>query len=214
MNKIGRVTAVVFVISLVAILLIYIKLVYDVVDKAVAMSLAVFLPLAYLYGKRFDALLRLSQRDDLTGVYNRGFIQRLFPKLVRRSQRLRKKLLVFYVDVDNFKVINDTYSHETGDRVLCQLSSLLTKTASKYDYVARWGGDEFVVIVPHTDEEGARVLQRRLGSALSISLNELKTHVHLSVGYAVCPDESADLGELLRRADKRMYKQKFSQHND
>jgi len=212
MNKIGRVTAVVFVISLVAILLIYIKLVYDVVDKAVAMSL--FLPLAYLYGKRFDALLRLSQRDDLTGVYNRGFIQRLFPKLVRRSQRLRKKLLVFYVDVDNFKVINDTYSHETGDRVLCQLSSLLTKTASKYDYVARWGGDEFVVIVPHTDEEGARVLQRRLGSALSISLNELKTHVHLSVGYAVCPDESADLGELLRRADKRMYKQKFSQHND
>jgi len=72
MNKIGRVTAVVFVISLVAILLIYIKLVYDVVDKAVAMSLAVFLPLGYFCGKRFDALLRLSQCDDLTGGYNRG----------------------------------------------------------------------------------------------------------------------------------------------
>jgi diguanylate cyclase (GGDEF) domain len=97
--------------------------------------------------------------------------------------------------------------------VLCQLSNLLAQAAGKYDYVARWGGDEFVVIVPHTDEEGALAFQTRLGSALSISLNELKTHVYLSVGYAVCPDESTDLGELLRRADKRMYKQKFSQHN-
>ncbi|MFC4770089.1 GGDEF domain-containing protein [Effusibacillus consociatus] len=121
---------------------------------------------------------------------------------------------MFYVDVDNFKYINDTYSRETGDRVLCQLSNLLEKTTSKYDYVARWGGDEFVVIVPYTDEEGARALQRRLGSALFISLEEWKTLVYLSVGYAVCPDESTDLGELLRMADKRMYKQKFSQHND
>lgn len=214
MYKIGRVTAVVSVISLVAVLLIHIKYAYEAVDKAVAMSLAVFLPLAYLCGKRFDTLLRLSQRDDLTGAYNRGFIQRVFPRLVRRSQRLRKQLLVFYVDVDNFKYINDTYSHETGDRVLCQLSNLLEKTTSKYDYVARWGGDEFVVIVPYTDEEGARALQRRLGSALSISLEELKTHAYLSVGYAVCPDESTDLGELLRMADKRMYKQKLSRHND
>lgn len=108
------------------------------------------------------------------------------------------------MDVDNFKNINDTYSHVTGDRVLCQLSSMLAKAAGKYDYVARWGGDEFIVIVPYTDEEGARALRRRHGNALSISLEELKTHVYLSAGYAVCPD----LGELLRLADKRMYEQK------
>lgn len=94
---------------------------------------------------QYDKAKYFSEKDTLTGVYNRRFVEAIFPKLLAQVERKNEQLSLSIVDCNDFKPINDTYGHKIGDEVLITLSSLLAGEIRKSDIVARWGGDEFLI---------------------------------------------------------------------
>ena len=96
----------------------------------------------------------LSEIDPLTNIYNRRYLFHTFPKLSVLIDRKDEKLILFFIDINHFKMINDHYGHETGDEVLKHLSNLLVRTTSKKDIVARLAGDEFIIMTPFIEEKG------------------------------------------------------------
>jgi diguanylate cyclase (GGDEF)-like protein len=165
----------------------------------------VSLALTWWCGKQYDKAKYYAERDVLTNVYNRRFALRRFKKWVgQRSGNLS----VLMIDVDNFKNINDTYGHIMGDKVLKQISSILCQHVRKCDVVARWGGDEFLIIAPRTDEQASLELSRRIETGLQEVSKKLHILVTVSVGEATYPSCAKDLDGLIRVADHSMYKYK------
>ncbi|MEK4259397.1 MULTISPECIES: GGDEF domain-containing protein [unclassified Paenibacillus] len=159
-------------------------------------------------GKQYDKVKYYSEKDLLTECYNRRFVKNIFPKLKSQSDRNSEKFVVFIIDVDDFKSINDLHDHAMGDRVLQLISHVLTNTFRRTDYVARWGGDEFLVLLPYADELGMNELQNRLHNDLNTLSNVGSLEVSVSVGYAIYPDEGNGLNDLIKVADRKMYSEK------
>lgn len=113
--------------------------------------------------KHFEKeLYRLSTTDALTGLYNRRFATEIFIKLKDHADRYKTPLSILMIDIDKFKVINDTYGHEKGDEVLIRLAKLLREIVRASDFIVRWGGEEFLVILPNTDLLGASVAAEKI----------------------------------------------------
>src|SRR6185437_7499345 len=100
-----------------------------------------------------EGLLRFAFTDYLTGLRTRGYFEQQLDLEVKRSERKGKAFSLMMVDIDHFKILNDTYGHHIGDQVLRQVTSLLVKDMREVDTVARYGGEEFVIILPETSEE-------------------------------------------------------------
>jgi len=157
-----------------------------------------------------EALQVVSRTDPLTGLPNRRAMMEELHGEMARSGREGGTLAVLMVDVDHFKLVNDTHGHEVGDRVLQILAQALKEALRAYDVCARWGGEEFLVLLPGTDRAGALEVGEKLRKAVaahSVPAGEARVTVGLSVGVAVLePQESMD--SLLRRADAAMYEAK------
>jgi diguanylate cyclase (GGDEF)-like protein/PAS domain S-box-containing protein len=156
-------------------------------------------------------LERLAATDELTGLWNRrGFTARAERELTRAA-RESAHLLLFYIDLDRFKEINDTYGHAEGDRVLVDVARMLQESCRGSDTVARLGGDEFALLALDEHGEGERIITERIRQALG-RLNAANRHpyeVALTIGaVSVSPGETTDLHSLLTRADRRMYEQR------
>jgi diguanylate cyclase (GGDEF)-like protein len=175
---------------------------------------AFYLFFGWLLGKQYDKVKYLSEKDLLTESYNRRFVMDIFPKLKSLSDRKKQKLIIFLIDVNDFKSINDKYDHAMGDRVLQLISGSLKKALRDSDYIVRWGGDEFLGIFPCSDESGMNELQIRLQNELNTLSNMVSADVSVSVGYAFYPDEGIDLNALIQIADRKMYSDKRSKNND
>lgn len=169
-----------------------------------------WMPLAYVgllavvgavAGSRWAALQDQAITDPLTGLFNRRYFMAVLDQEFARAQRTGGPLSVLILDVDNFKGINDRFGHLEGDRVLCRLAGAIQTSCRRADVVARWGGEEFAVILPDTDGAGARRAAQRIANQA-----ETAAGVSVSVGWATFPDEAGD--ELLAKADKRMYEHK------
>jgi diguanylate cyclase (GGDEF)-like protein len=160
-------------------------------------------------GKQYDMVKFLSDKDALTKIYNRRYVIHTFPKLLALVDRKDEKLSLFLMDIDNFKMINDTYGHETGDKVLQHFSNLLLINTSKSDIVARWAGDEFLIISPFTDEKGQDIMIKRINKELKKSSETLKIDLSVSIGTSEYPNDAKTLDVLLNIADQSMYKLKF-----
>lgn len=158
-----------------------------------------------------EALERLSITDELTGVWNRRGFSILAEKELARAARRTHPLLLFYMDMDGLKDLNDTFGHAAGDRVLFDVARLLQESCRGSDVVARIGGDEFVLLAADEHGEGERVITDRIRKAV-LRLNESRRHareIGLTIGaLSVTPGEGADLATLLARADSRMYVEK------
>jgi len=154
-----------------------------------------------------EVLQQASRTDSLTGIPNRRSMMEDLHAELARTGREGGTMAVLMADVDRFKGVNDTYGHETGDRVLVALAQALREALRAYDVCARWGGEEFLVLLPATSREGALEVGEKLRKAaasLSVPAAEARVKVGLSVGLAVLePGESMDA--LIRRADEAMY---------
>jgi len=159
-----------------------------------------------------EELIHLSVTDELTSLYNRRYFEDQLRRELERAQRYSHKVSLLMADLDNFKYINDTLGHRQGDLILRKVSHVLQQSVRKPDFVARYGGDEFVIVMPETDEENAQKLMQRIYSkvrALRLHNGDgLEGSVSLSMGIATFPDDSADIDGLVNRADARLYQHK------
>jgi diguanylate cyclase (GGDEF)-like protein len=147
--------------------------------------------------------------DPLTGTRNRRFFDEVIGRELQRHRRYRTPLSVVFVDVDRFKAINDTLGHEIGDRVLQEVASFLLRNIREADYLFRWGGDEFVVLISCPEDEAlrrARDLQHAFATAPHTA--HLPPGVALSVGVVEVPPDAGDIMPLIQAADERMYANK------
>jgi diguanylate cyclase (GGDEF)-like protein len=154
----------------------------------------------------------LAITDELTGIYNRRAFQKVLDRELRRSKRYQKPLSLIMLDVDGFKAINDTYGHEAGDSVLKVLAAQLQSSIRDIDFLARYGGDEFAVILPETKIEEACTLAERLKGVVKrcpIRVNGSTQSITLSMGITdISKDIRVSECELIRQADKVLYDSK------
>jgi diguanylate cyclase (GGDEF)-like protein len=155
-----------------------------------------------------------SLTDELTGVANRRAFLAVAAREIERSRRYRHELSLAYLDIDDFKAVNDRNGHAVGDRVLIALAGLARATARTVDTVARLGGDEFVILMPETDAGAALPLAERLREACSQAAGTGTAVITCSVGLVTFERAPRDLGELLRSADALMYEAKEAGGDD
>jgi diguanylate cyclase (GGDEF)-like protein len=144
--------------------------------------------------------------DGLTGLPNRWAIANAVQRMVVQSLRAGSPLAVMMCDVDHFKRINDEYGHGRGDEVLRGIGSVLTGALRTIDFAGRYGGEEFLVVLPETDENEARVVAERIRLAVAaIRLPDFEHRITLSVGIAVLPEDGKDAATLQAAADRALY---------
>lgn len=163
-----------------------------------------------------DAAIRLSTIDPLTALFNRGFFFAALEREIARSARSRRGFCLLMMDLDELKVINDRFGHYHGDRALRGVSEVITAGVRRIDTAARYGGDEFVVLLPETDPTGAYVLAEkiRLGvESMALGLPDSSVVPSLSIGVVSYPDDGTTADELMISADGAMYASKRAGKN-
>jgi diguanylate cyclase (GGDEF)-like protein len=154
-------------------------------------------------------LRQAADVDQVTGVNNHRYLQERLRQEVARAARLRSPMAVLMIDLDGFKLINDKHGHADGDRVLRGVSAMLKQTVRTNDIVARYGGDEFVILMPDTDDGAARVVADRVVRGIRGQAHPLTDgsdgHVSCSVGLSVYPQDGRTAAQLLKVADAAMY---------
>ncbi len=168
-------------------------------------------------GETLEALRRLATRDQLTGLFNRREFERILTEEEERSRRFGHALSLLMVDIDRFKWINDTHGHPVGDAVLREVARRLADEVRSVDRVARFGGEEFAVVLMEADRNTAFEMARRLCAAIEgepVMANEtLPLNVTVSAGAASLPDDAKTGEALVAAADKALYAAKGAGRN-
>lgn len=156
-----------------------------------------------------EELIQAAITDPLTGCHNRRFLDQVMDRELQRHARFKLPLSLLFIDVDRFKAINDTLGHEAGDRVLKYVARFLKRHIREADYVFRWGGDEFLVLITCAGQE-AQKKAASLKAAFDAAPEavDLPPGIGLSVGWIEVPEGTDDLAPLVREADARMYEDK------
>jgi len=146
---------------------------------------------------------RLATRDSLTGLANRRLFDESLQREVARAERLAAPLSLLVLDVDHFKQVNDTYGHQTGDAVLRGVADALVSNTKNFDVAARYGGDEFVVLLPGCRRDDAMRVAERVRNGIARAVGEAP--VTVSAGVASLPDNASDAERLMAAADAALY---------
>jgi two-component system cell cycle response regulator len=186
------------------------------ISRLILMLTAAALSLAVV--SRSQRLLQLATSDPLTGLFNRGYVDDRLAVELSRARRYGKRLTVAVIDVDRFKALNDAHGHPSGDLVLKKIGALLRDSFRQSDTVGRYGGEEFVVILPETDVD---VAQRKLESLresvastpVALSTRGEEAQITISAGLASFPQDAEDAEELFALADERMFQAKKDGRN-
>jgi diguanylate cyclase (GGDEF)-like protein len=156
--------------------------------------------------KRAEAL---SVTDDLTHLYNSRYLNSVLRRETKRASRSGRPLSLLFLDLDGFKGVNDTHGHLFGSRALVEAAAVIRGSARETDVVARFGGDEFALVLPDTGSEGAFAVGERIRERIAahtfLTGDNLNIHLTASVGVATLPDVAASAEELVQAADKAMY---------
>ena len=167
------------------------------------------------YRQRIEALEKEALLDSLTGLVNRRFIEMSLNSKLSEMVRYRSSFGVLFIDIDNFKSINDLYGHDVGDEVLKMVAKTALNTARVFDIIGRWGGEEFVGLIANVNEEQLHAIAQRHRVLIEQSNFSRLTHVikvTVSIGAAlVQPGDTMET--LLKRADQAMYESKASGRN-
>ena len=163
-----------------------------------------------------EELLRLAATDPLTGAYNRREFTQMAEREALRSHRYHHPLSMMMLDLDHFKRLNDTYGHTAGDKVLQRFTTLCSNTLRNVDIFGRWGGEEFVALLPETDIEGASIISERLRKIISenvLSFNDHKITFTASIGVVQYKDGEVNVDAPLGRAESAVYDAKKAGRN-
>jgi len=159
----------------------------------------------------------LSVTDDLTQLYNSRYMNQVLRRETKRASRSGRPLSLLFIDLDGFKGVNDAHGHLFGSRALVEAAAVIRRCARETDVVARFGGDEFAIILPDTGAEGAYAVgertRERLAAFTFLAGDGLQIRLTASVGAATLPDVAASAEELVQAADKAMYRVKETGKN-
>jgi diguanylate cyclase (GGDEF)-like protein len=176
--------------------------------------LARHLGLALANLQKLSAIDEIAYHDSLTQVFNQRYLPLALERAVTNAERLGTPLSLLFLDLDHFKQINDHHGHAAGSLLLVEFARLLERTVREGDSIVRYGGDEFVVILPEADAEGARIVAERIRERVSgeafLARDGGPVHLTASIGVACYPDHADSIEELLHRADVAMYQGKRS----
>ena len=160
----------------------------------------------------------LSVTDDLTQLYNSRYLNQVLRREAKRASRSGRPLSLLFIDLDGFKGVNDTHGHLAGSAALVEAAGVIRRSARETDVVARFGGDEFALILPDTGSEGAVAVgdrvRERIDAHRFLAGNGLDIHLTVSVGVATLPDVAASAEELVKAADTAMYRVKETGKNN
>ncbi len=158
----------------------------------------------------------LTLKDDLTSLYNQKYLSMVLDNEISRSQRENLNFSVLFIDIDHFKKVNDNKGHWVGSHLIAELGGLLGASVRKSDYAFRYGGDEFVVVLPHSDSESAKIVAERIRSTVeekAFYVDGEEIQVTLSIGIATFPDHAKSRQEIIKMADEAMYNGKNKSRN-
>lgn len=186
------------------------------ISRLVIMLTASALSLALV--ARSQKLLQLATTDPLTRLYNRGYVDDRFAIELSRARRYRQPLTIAVIDADRFKLLNDTHGHASGDLVLQTIGETLRASFRQSDTAGRYGGEEFVVILPETDIETAQhklesFRESIAASPIALAARGEKVQVTISAGLSNFPQDAEDASELFALADERMFQAKREGRN-
>jgi diguanylate cyclase (GGDEF)-like protein len=185
---------------------------FDATRLELARTMANEAAMALENARLYEDARKLADRDQLTGFFNHRYLHERLGEEVVRSQRSKTPLAVMMIDLDGFKLVNDTFGHLFGDRVLAWVAEELRATLRASDIPARYGGDEFAIILPDTDREAAWQAAQRILSALTErayqSPDRSPVSIGCSIGVAAYPVDGRTAQDLIARADAAMYRVK------
>jgi diguanylate cyclase (GGDEF)-like protein len=161
-----------------------------------------------LIGEAFiGKIVEMASIDGLTKLYNRQYLYIKTDEELRRYERYDITFSLLLIDIDDFKKINDTYGHQRGDKVLMQLSDLLNGALRDLDICSRYGGEEFVIILPHTDSVVAGEIAERIRAAVEKKFKK-NMRITVSIGLSNCPESATTIIDMLKKADDALYEAK------
>jgi len=174
-------------------------------NGAARLGFFVLVPLLLPQLKALEREKAIARLDDLTGTANRRHLFEVLQAELDRSQRYKRPFTVAYIDLDDFKAVNDQFGHRTGDEVLHVVANLAKSHLRKTDLVGRLGGDEFILLLPEVNSDIARVVVGKVQSALLDEMRRKHWSVTFSIGAFTHVDGPISADELIKRADDLMY---------
>jgi len=156
-------------------------------------------------------IIRMAEKDDLTGLSNRKSLNSTLEALLVECKENNERFLVFMFDLNGFKMINDTYGHAFGDKVLINMAKSINEVTRDDDFPARLGGDEFICIIKFRNSEGnIDFIKERLRTAVekAYKIDNFTVQLRTSMGHSILPDEGTTVDDILEVSDKRMYQEK------
>lgn len=164
--------------------------------------------------RAIDRERALARRDTLTGAFNSRSFHELAQAEIDRFARYQHPFTLAYIDLDNFKDVNDRFGHAAGDQALCTVAGFIRKHSRKTDALARLGGDEFALLLPETGEDVARPAIAKLQKGLTEEMQRNGWQVTFSIGVLTCSSAPRTADDLISMADRLMYSVKNSGKND
>jgi diguanylate cyclase (GGDEF)-like protein len=187
-------------------------------DLGILGALADYAAIAIENAKNFQRVEELTITDDLTGLYNSRHLHQLLDFEIIRSKRHRLEFSLVFLDLDHFKRVNDRYGHLIGSRLLKEVAAAISDSLRKLDVATRYGGDEFVILLPQTSKEEAFNVAGRIRERLERSeflhAEGLSVRITASFGVACFPTDASHKEDIIRLADQAMYRVKGTTRND
>ncbi|MDH5517017.1 MAG: GGDEF domain-containing protein [Gammaproteobacteria bacterium] len=166
-----------------------------------------------LLEEKTKQLEKLVNIDVLTNIYNRRKFKEVADYELNRFIRHQSPFSILMLDIDNFKKINDTYGHDVGDIVIKGIAQLIRDYIRNNDYFARWGGEEFIILSPETDQEGRCTLAKKIIDLIAEHTFEVVGKVTISIGLTSSVEGDTDIASIIKRADRGLYRAKDAGKN-